>query len=85
LAPATINALFEEVLDRRLREDEEFHRLSDDIMDEIESALICLLWAPCGAGRAAPILVMGDGRPRGLHQESHARVRQSRPWGLGAE
>lgn len=31
-----IDELFEEELDRRLREDEEFHRISDDLMDEIE-------------------------------------------------
>lgn len=31
-----VDELFEEELDRRLREDEEFHRISDDLMDEIE-------------------------------------------------
>lgn len=31
-----IDELFEEELDRRLREDDEFHRVSDDLMDEIE-------------------------------------------------
>ena len=31
-----IDELFEEELDRRLREDEEFHRISDELMDEIE-------------------------------------------------
>jgi hypothetical protein len=31
-----IDELFEEELDRRLREDDEFHRISDDLMDEIE-------------------------------------------------
>lgn len=31
-----IDELFEEELDRRLREDNEFHRISDDLMDEIE-------------------------------------------------
>lgn len=31
-----VDELFEEELDRRLREDEEFHRLSDELMDEIE-------------------------------------------------
>lgn len=31
-----VDELFEEELDRRLREDEEFHRVSDDLMDEIE-------------------------------------------------
>jgi energy-coupling factor transporter ATP-binding protein EcfA2 len=31
-----VDELFEEGLDRRLREDEEFHRISDDLMDEIE-------------------------------------------------
>lgn len=31
-----IDELFEEELDRRLREDEEFHRISDQLMDEIE-------------------------------------------------
>ena len=31
-----VDELFEEELDRRLREDDEFHRISDEIMDEIE-------------------------------------------------
>jgi len=31
-----VDELFEEDLDRRLREDEEFHQISDDLMDEIE-------------------------------------------------
>lgn len=31
-----VDELFEEELDRRLREDDEFHRISDDLMDEIE-------------------------------------------------
>ncbi len=31
-----IDELFEEELDRRLREDGEFHQISDDLMDEIE-------------------------------------------------
>lgn len=31
-----VDELFEEELDRRLREDEEFHRVSDNLMDEIE-------------------------------------------------
>jgi len=31
-----VDELFEEELDRRLREDEEFHRVSDELMDEIE-------------------------------------------------
>lgn len=31
-----VDELFEEELDRRLREDEEFHQISDDLMDEIE-------------------------------------------------
>ncbi|MCX7069379.1 MAG: hypothetical protein NTW01_00060 [Gammaproteobacteria bacterium] len=31
-----VDELFEEELDRRLREDEEFHRISDELMDEIE-------------------------------------------------
>lgn len=31
-----VDELFEEGLDRRLREDEEFHRISDSLMDEIE-------------------------------------------------
>ncbi len=31
-----VDELFEEDLDRRLREDEEFHRISDELMDEIE-------------------------------------------------
>ncbi|MFN8992989.1 MAG: Rab family GTPase, partial [Pseudomonadota bacterium] len=31
-----IDELFEEELDRRLREDDEFHRISDELMDEIE-------------------------------------------------
>ena len=31
-----VDELFEEELDRRLREDEQFHRISDDLMDEIE-------------------------------------------------
>jgi len=31
-----VDELFEEELDRRLREDEEFHKISDDLMDEIE-------------------------------------------------
>ncbi len=31
-----IDELFEEELDRRLREDEEFHNISDNLMDEIE-------------------------------------------------
>lgn len=31
-----VDELFEEELDRRLREDEKFHRISDDLMDEIE-------------------------------------------------
>lgn len=31
-----VDEIFEEELDRRLREDEEFHRISDDLMDEIE-------------------------------------------------
>ena len=31
-----VDELFEEELDRRLREDEAFHRISDDLMDEIE-------------------------------------------------
>jgi hypothetical protein len=32
-----VDELFEEELDRQLREDEEFHRASDELMDEIES------------------------------------------------
>lgn len=31
-----VDELFEEELDRRLREDDEFHRISDELMDEIE-------------------------------------------------
>lgn len=31
-----VDELFEEELDRRLREDDEFHRISDEIMDEVE-------------------------------------------------
>ena len=31
-----VDELFEEELDRRLREDEDFHRVSDELMDEIE-------------------------------------------------
>lgn len=31
-----VDELFEEELDHRLREDEEFHRVSDEVMDEIE-------------------------------------------------
>lgn len=31
-----VDELFEEELDRRLREDNEFHRISDELMDEIE-------------------------------------------------
>ena len=31
-----VDELFEEELDRRLREDDQFHRISDDLMDEIE-------------------------------------------------
>ncbi|MDW2777349.1 Rab family GTPase [Pseudomonas sp. YQ_6] len=31
-----VDELFEEELDRRLREDEEFHNISDELMDEIE-------------------------------------------------
>jgi len=31
-----VDELFEEELDRRLREDDEFHRVSDELMDEIE-------------------------------------------------
>lgn len=31
-----VDELFEEELDHRLREDEEFHRISDELMDEIE-------------------------------------------------
>lgn len=31
-----VDELFEEDLDRRLREDDEFHRVSDELMDEIE-------------------------------------------------
>ncbi len=31
-----VDELFEECLDRALREDEEFHRLGDDLMDEID-------------------------------------------------
>lgn len=31
-----VDELFEEELDRRVREDEQFHRVSDDLMDEIE-------------------------------------------------
>lgn len=31
-----VDELFEEELDRRLREDEEFHRISDELMDEVE-------------------------------------------------
>src|SRR5574337_1433906 len=31
-----VDELFEEELDSRLREDEEFHRISDDLMDEVE-------------------------------------------------
>lgn len=31
-----VDELFEEELDRRLREDEQFHRISDDLIDEIE-------------------------------------------------
>ncbi len=31
-----VDELFEEGLDRRLREDDEFHRISDELMDEIE-------------------------------------------------
>lgn len=31
-----VDELFEEELDRRLREDEEFHKITDDLMDEIE-------------------------------------------------
>lgn len=31
-----VDELFEEELDRRLREDDQFHRISDEIMDEIE-------------------------------------------------
>lgn len=31
-----VDELFEEELDRRLRDDEQFHRVSDDLMDEIE-------------------------------------------------
>lgn len=31
-----VDEIFEEELDRRLREDEEFHRISDELMDEIE-------------------------------------------------
>ena len=31
-----VDELFEEELDRRLREDEQFHRISDELMDEIE-------------------------------------------------
>lgn len=32
-----VDELFEEELDRRLREDEEFHHISDELMDEIEA------------------------------------------------
>ncbi|RQS20723.1 hypothetical protein DIE06_09185 [Burkholderia sp. Bp8998] len=31
-----VDELFEEELDRRLREDDEFHRISDELMDEVE-------------------------------------------------
>ena len=31
-----VDELFEEELDRRLREDEDFHRVSDELMDEVE-------------------------------------------------
>ena len=31
-----VDELFEEELDRRLREDDDFHRISDDLMDELE-------------------------------------------------
>lgn len=37
-----VDELFEEELDRRLREDEEFHRVSDELMDEIESRFLLL-------------------------------------------
>jgi len=37
-----VDELFEEELDRRLREDDEFHRISDDLMDEIELRFLLL-------------------------------------------
>ncbi|MDO9012456.1 MAG: hypothetical protein Q7U78_11715 [Gallionella sp.] len=37
-----VDELFEEELDRRLREDEEFHRISDNLMDEIELRFVLL-------------------------------------------
>src|SRR5690606_29068183 len=37
-----IDELFEEELDRLLREDDEFHRVSDEIMDEIELRFLLL-------------------------------------------
>ena len=48
LAPAdekdqrVVDELYEEELDRRLREDEEFHRVSDNLMDEIELRFVLL-------------------------------------------
>ncbi len=37
-----IDELFEEELDRRLREDDEFHRIADDLMEEIELRFVLL-------------------------------------------
>lgn len=60
-----VDELFEEELDRRLREDDEFHRISDELMDEIELRFLLLADGTVAQqARLAAVLVLGNGRPR---------------------
>ena len=61
-----IDELFEEELDRLLRDDEDFHRVADRLMDEIEARFALLTKGTARRNR--------QGWPESWHWETHDRV-----------